>query len=92
MRPREFLNLSLFLASLRLALNFYSSQTGGFMRKLVFLLCLAVFMLSGSLLHATIFGRIQGIVHDPQHRPDGRSIGKAPGNDLGLVANHAVGR
>jgi hypothetical protein len=23
----------------------------------------------GSLLHATIFGRIQGIVHDPQHRP-----------------------
>ena len=32
------------------------------MRKLVFLLF-------GSLLYATIFGRIQGIVHDPQHRP-----------------------
>src|SRR5271156_4081874 len=25
--------------------------------------------MSGSLLHAAIFGRIQGIVHDPQHRP-----------------------
>jgi hypothetical protein len=25
--------------------------------------------MDGSLLHATIFGRIQGIVHDPQHRP-----------------------
>jgi hypothetical protein len=37
------------------------------MRKLLFYLCLA--MMSGSLLHATIFGRIQGIVHDPQHRP-----------------------
>jgi len=30
---------------------------------------LAVFLISSSLLHATIFGRIQGIVHDPQHRP-----------------------
>ena len=30
---------------------------------------LAVFLIFGSLLHATIFGRIQGIVHDPQHRP-----------------------
>src|ERR1700733_15064042 len=34
------------------------------MRKLVFCLCLF-----GELLHATIFGRIQGVVHDPQHRP-----------------------
>ncbi len=34
------------------------------MRKLVF--CFFVF---SSLLHATIFGRVQGIVHDPQHRP-----------------------
>jgi hypothetical protein len=32
-------------------------------------LALAVVLLSGPLLHATIFGRIQGIVHDPQHRP-----------------------
>jgi hypothetical protein len=32
-------------------------------------LCLAVFLLFASLLHATIFGKIQGIVHDPQHRP-----------------------
>ncbi|MGA3190548.1 MAG: carboxypeptidase-like regulatory domain-containing protein, partial [Bryobacteraceae bacterium] len=31
------------------------------MRKLLFCLCV--------LLHAAIFGRIQGIVHDPQHRP-----------------------
>ena len=39
------------------------------MRKLVFWLCLAVVLMFGSLLHATIFGRIRGIVHDPQHRP-----------------------
>jgi hypothetical protein len=30
---------------------------------------ISFWLLSGSLLHATIFGRIQGIVHDPQHRP-----------------------
>ena len=30
-----------------------------------------VFLLFVSLVHATIFGRIQGIVHDPQHRPLG---------------------
>jgi Carboxypeptidase regulatory-like domain/TonB dependent receptor/TonB-dependent Receptor Plug Domain len=34
------------------------------MRKLVFCLCLFT-----ALLQATIFGRIQGVVHDPQHRP-----------------------
>jgi len=28
-----------------------------------------LFILSNSLLHASIFGRVQGIVHDPQHRP-----------------------
>src|SRR5580704_11513598 len=39
------------------------------MRKLAFCLCLAVYLTFGSLLHATIFGKIQGIVHDPQHRP-----------------------
>jgi hypothetical protein len=38
------------------------------MRKFIFCLGLAVFLIFGSL-HATIFGRIQGIVHDPQHRP-----------------------
>jgi len=32
-------------------------------RRLMFGVCLA------SVLYATIFGRIQGIVHDPQHRP-----------------------
>jgi hypothetical protein len=30
---------------------------------------LAVFMLYDSLLHATIFGKIQGLVHDPQRSP-----------------------
>src|SRR5580704_8209981 len=39
------------------------------MRKLACCLCAAVFLLCGSFLHATIFGKIQGIVHDPQHRP-----------------------
>ena len=39
------------------------------MRKLVSCLSPVVFLMVGSLLHATIFGRIQGIVHDPQHRP-----------------------
>ncbi|HTU48909.1 MAG TPA: TonB-dependent receptor [Bryobacteraceae bacterium] len=39
------------------------------MGKHAFSLCLAVFLISGSLLQATIFGKIQGIVHDPQHRP-----------------------
>jgi outer membrane cobalamin receptor len=28
-----------------------------------------MFLLCGSYLHATIFGKIQGVVHDPQHRP-----------------------
>jgi hypothetical protein len=28
-----------------------------------------VFLIFASLLHATIFGRVQGVVHDPQHRP-----------------------
>jgi hypothetical protein len=36
----------------------------GFVRKLVF--CLLTF---SSLLQATIFGKVQGVVHDPQHRP-----------------------
>ncbi len=39
------------------------------MRKLALSVFIAVFLLSGPLLHATIFGKIQGIVHDPQHRP-----------------------
>ncbi len=30
---------------------------------------LAGFLMFGCLLHAAIFGRIQGVVHDPQHRP-----------------------
>jgi hypothetical protein len=44
-------------------------------RKLIFCSCLALFLLCGSLVRATIFGKIQGIVHDPQHRPvSGASI------------------
>jgi hypothetical protein len=39
------------------------------MRKVIFYVYLPVFLTFGSPLHATIFGRIQGIVHDPQHRP-----------------------
>jgi hypothetical protein len=39
------------------------------MRRIVLSASVAAFLLCGSLLHATIFGRIQGIVHDPQHRP-----------------------
>jgi hypothetical protein len=38
-------------------------------RTLVFCSCLAIIVSFGSPLHATIFGRVQGIVHDPQHRP-----------------------
>jgi outer membrane cobalamin receptor len=34
-----------------------------------FCLSLAVSLIFSSQLHATIFGKIQGIVHDPQHRP-----------------------
>jgi hypothetical protein len=41
----------------------------GSVRKLIFCVYLPVFLMLGSLLHAAIFGRIQGIVHDPQHRP-----------------------
>jgi hypothetical protein len=38
-------------------------------RALKFATFLGVSLLFGHPLHATIFGRIQGIVHDPQHRP-----------------------
>ncbi|HML18724.1 MAG TPA: TonB-dependent receptor [Bryobacteraceae bacterium] len=40
-----------------------------FLERLVFSLCVAHVLIFGFLLHATIFGKIQGIVHDPQHRP-----------------------
>jgi outer membrane cobalamin receptor len=39
------------------------------MRKLVFLAVFAACLLSALSARATIFGKIQGIVHDPQHRP-----------------------
>ncbi len=38
-------------------------------RKLAFCLYISFSFLYVSPLHAAIFGRIQGIVHDPQHRP-----------------------
>jgi len=38
------------------------------MRKVIFSSCLAIVLIS-SLMYATIFGKIQGIVHDAQHRP-----------------------
>jgi hypothetical protein len=31
--------------------------------------CLAIFIVSGPTLQATIFGKMEGVVHDPQHRP-----------------------
>src|SRR5580704_18529459 len=39
------------------------------MRKLIFLVVFAACLLSAVSARATIFGKIQGIVHDPQHRP-----------------------
>ena len=39
------------------------------MRKILFCLFLAVGVLYVFSTYATIFGKIQGIVHDPQHRP-----------------------
>src|SRR5580704_1459457 len=39
------------------------------MRKLVFLLFVAACLFSDLSTYATIFGKVQGIVHDPQHRP-----------------------
>src|SRR6202050_3614324 len=39
------------------------------MRKLALSLFVAGCLFSALSLHATIFGKIQGIVHDPQHRP-----------------------
>jgi hypothetical protein len=42
--------------------------------------------------HCHFWKRIQGIVHDPQHRPVIRSVGEAAGGYVGLVANRADGR
>ncbi len=39
------------------------------MRRFVFCVYLAQVLLFATIAHATIFGKIQGIVHDPQHRP-----------------------
>jgi hypothetical protein len=38
------------------------------MRKIGFLIA-ALLLLSGAQAHATVFGQIEGVVHDPQHRP-----------------------
>ena len=34
-----------------------------------FTLALALYLLSASIAHATVFSQLQGVVHDPQHRP-----------------------
>jgi TonB dependent receptor/Carboxypeptidase regulatory-like domain/TonB-dependent Receptor Plug Domain len=39
------------------------------MRRLVFSVCMMQVLLFATIARATIFGKIQGIVHDPQHRP-----------------------
>jgi hypothetical protein len=39
------------------------------MRRFAFCSCLVVLLTCASLLHAAIFGKVQGVVHDPQHRP-----------------------
>lgn len=44
-------------------------RNGDFARKLSVYAFLMALSASGCLLQAAIFGRVQGIVHDPQHRP-----------------------
>jgi hypothetical protein len=39
------------------------------MRRFVFCACIVLASLCATIVQATIFGKIQGIVHDPQHRP-----------------------
>jgi hypothetical protein len=41
----------------------------GFMQKIICRWLAVYFLITGFLTYATIFGRIQGILHDPQHRP-----------------------
>ncbi len=43
------------------------------MRKVIFFFCMACLLTIASVLHATIFGKIQGVVHDPQHKPVGEA-------------------
>src|SRR5579863_7951306 len=57
------------MRGLTVALRFSKGRQGGFVRRLIFCSCLAIFLIFGSPLRATIFGKIQGVVHDPQHRP-----------------------
>jgi hypothetical protein len=58
------------------------------MQKLILFLCLMVFLGFGLPLDAAIFGKVQGIVHDPQHRPiDGASVMlRATTSDLSQTA------
>jgi hypothetical protein len=53
------------------------------MRKLVLLLLLPLLSVA-SPAHATIFGQIHGIVHDPQHRPIAGATGRTPCSQLFL--------
>jgi hypothetical protein len=45
-------------------------------------LCLLLCLLSASRAHATVFSQLQGVVHDPQHRP-------LPGAHITLAAAHS---
>ena len=68
------------------------NSEGGFVRKVAFCLCLAVFLMAGPMLQATIFGRVQGIVHDPQHQPMAGASVKLQAITSDLYSNHANGR
>jgi hypothetical protein len=59
------------------------------MRRAVFTLFAAACLLACTLAHATIFGRVLGIVHDPQHRPVAGASVKLAGRHLRLVSDHA---
>jgi hypothetical protein len=43
------------------------------MRKFVVFFFMTYLLIAVSLLHATIFAKVQGIVHDPQHKPVGEA-------------------
>ena len=44
-------------------------KDGGFVRKTLICLWPVLVIISAQFLFATIFGKIQGVAHDPQHRP-----------------------
>ena len=52
-------------------------------RPIVFLLALLLCLLQASIAHATVFSQLQGVVHDPQHRP-------LPSAHITLAAVHSA--